>query len=75
MGDRSNKQGMKAFLAVTDNDWFNFLKRQPELDEVNFWQPGGKVQFKALAEPKICGVPIVCQLRAADVHRAYLRSV
>jgi putative restriction endonuclease len=33
---------MQAFLAVTDNDWFDFLSRQPDLDEVNFWTPSGK---------------------------------
>lgn len=33
---------MKAFVAVTDNDWFEFLGSQPELDEVNFWTPSGR---------------------------------
>jgi putative restriction endonuclease len=33
---------MKAFIAVTDNDWFDFLSRRPDLDEVNFWTPSGK---------------------------------
>ncbi|TAM91830.1 hypothetical protein EPN42_02655 [bacterium] len=26
-------------VAVTDWDWFSFLRRQPDIDEVNFWQP------------------------------------
>jgi putative restriction endonuclease len=39
---------VKAFVAVTDNDWFRFLRARPELDEVNFWQPGGGRQFRAL---------------------------
>ena len=26
-------------VAVTDWDWFSFLRRQPGIDEVNFWQP------------------------------------
>ena len=39
---------MKAFVAVTDNDWFDFLRRRPELTEVNFWQPGGGRHFRAL---------------------------
>jgi len=39
---------MKGFVAVTDNDWFAFLSQQPEIDEVNFWQPGGTGQFRAL---------------------------
>jgi len=39
---------MKGFIGVTDNDWFDFLSGQPEIDEVNFWQPGGRSQFKSL---------------------------
>lgn len=39
---------MKAFVAVTDNDWFDFLRQRPELTEVNFWQPGGGRNFRAL---------------------------
>jgi len=26
-------------VAVTDWDWFSLLRRQPGIDEVNFWQP------------------------------------
>ena len=51
---------MKAFVAVTDNDWFEFLRRQPGLIEVNFWQPGGGRQFRAL-EP---GQPLLFKLHA-----------
>ena len=40
---------MKAFVAVTDADWFNFLSQQPGIDEVNFWRPGGTGEFKALS--------------------------
>jgi ATP-binding cassette subfamily F protein 3 len=32
----------KAFVGVTDGDWFEFLSNRPELTEVNFWQPGGR---------------------------------
>lgn len=39
---------MKAYVAVTDLDWFNLLRAIPQLDEVNFWQPGGNRIFKAL---------------------------
>ena len=39
---------MKGFVGVTDNDWYEFLSSQSEIDEVNFWQPGGKGQFRAL---------------------------
>ncbi len=39
---------MRAYVGVTDNDWFNYLSSLPELAEVNFWQPGGNRAFKAL---------------------------
>jgi putative restriction endonuclease len=47
---------VKVYVAVTDKDWFQFLGRLKErreaagdsLDEVNFWQPGGKQLFRAL---------------------------
>jgi len=39
---------LKAFVAVTDFDWFTFLSALPEIDEVNFWQPGGNQVFRAL---------------------------
>lgn len=39
---------MKIFVGVTDRDWYNLLSSQPHLDEVNFWQPSGNRQFKAL---------------------------
>ena len=40
---------MKAFVAVTDRDWYKFLRHRSDLDEVNFWQPGGGRQFRALS--------------------------
>jgi len=40
---------MDLFVGVTDGDWYDLLAGQPALDEVNFWQPGGSHQFKALA--------------------------
>ncbi|NVM23617.1 MAG: HNH endonuclease [Desulfobacterales bacterium] len=39
---------MKAFVGVTDNDWFRFLSELPEIDEVNFWQPSATQRFQAL---------------------------
>ena len=39
---------MKGYVGVTDNDWFNFLSQQPEIGEINFWQPGGRTQFRSL---------------------------
>src|SRR5262245_8605680 len=39
---------MKAFVGITDSDWFSFLASRPDVDEVNFWQPSGATRFKAL---------------------------
>ncbi len=39
---------VKLFVAVTDNDWFRFLRAKPGLTEVNFWQPRGSNVFRAL---------------------------
>lgn len=47
--DLAGSVAMKAYVGVTDFDWFELLSRQAGLDEVNFWQPGGSRQFKALS--------------------------
>lgn len=39
----------KAFVGVTDFDWYEFLSNRSDLSEVNFWQPGGHSRFKALS--------------------------
>ncbi|OGP30243.1 MAG: hypothetical protein A2038_00150 [Deltaproteobacteria bacterium GWA2_57_13] len=39
---------MKLCVGVTDNDWYRFLSQLPNVGEVNFWQPGGSSQFRAL---------------------------
>ncbi|MBM3522867.1 MAG: hypothetical protein FJX57_07905 [Alphaproteobacteria bacterium] len=44
---------MKLFVGVTDSDWFELLRSQPAVDEVNFWQPGGSRQFKTLQEGEL----------------------
>lgn len=38
---------LNLVLAVTDGDWFRYLRERPHLDEVNFWSPGS-APFKAL---------------------------
>ena len=38
---------MNAYVAVTDGDWFRFL-RSLKPEEVNFWRPSGKQGFRAL---------------------------
>jgi putative restriction endonuclease len=39
----------RAFVGVTDFEWYEFLAYRPELTEINFWQPGGRVPFRALS--------------------------
>lgn len=38
---------VKLVIAVTDGDWFELLRKQPELGEVNFWAPSAQ-NFRAL---------------------------
>jgi putative restriction endonuclease len=50
---------MKFYLGVTDNNWFNYLSNiNPE--DVNFWQPGGNLNFRVL-EP---GAPFIFKLKS-----------
>lgn len=35
-------------MGITDWDWFDLLRRTPNLEEVNFWQPSGSRLFRAL---------------------------
>jgi putative restriction endonuclease len=39
---------MRAFVGITDYDWFKTLSAIPNIDEVNFWQPSGSTRFRAL---------------------------
>ena len=53
---------MKAYVGITDGDWFSFLSGRPDLDEVNFWQPKGKNQLRALAP----GEPFLFKLHSSN---------
>jgi putative restriction endonuclease len=53
---------VRAYVAVTDRDWFRFLRGRPDLDEVNFWQPGGTRQFRVLS----VGEPFLFKLHYPD---------
>lgn len=39
---------VKIWIANADSDWFDFLSKQPNLDEVNCWQPSGRQEFHAI---------------------------
>lgn len=49
---------MKLYLGVTDNIWFKYLS-QINPEDINFWQPSGTVNFKALQS----GAPFLFKLR------------
>jgi putative restriction endonuclease len=53
---------MRLRIAVTDNDWFRFLRSLPNVDEVNFWQPSAARAFRAL-EP---GEPLLFKLHSPE---------
>jgi KAP family P-loop domain len=40
---------VRAYVGVTDNDWYRFLAARPEVTEVNFWQPSSGREFRVLA--------------------------
>lgn len=39
---------MKSYIGITDYDWYRLLADRPDLDEVNFWQPSGRREFRTL---------------------------
>jgi putative restriction endonuclease len=53
---------VRFFVGITDRDWFDFLSSRDGLDEVNFWQPSGQQQFRALQT----GEPFLFKLHSPD---------
>lgn len=50
---------MKFYLGVTDNHWYRYLSSiNPE--DINFWQPGGTMNFKVLSP----GEPFLFKLKS-----------
>jgi putative restriction endonuclease len=39
---------VRAYVGVTDGEWYRFLSARPTLQEVNFWQPSGSRGFHAV---------------------------
>ncbi len=39
---------MRAFIGVTDPGWFEFLRSEPDVEEVNFWKPSSETTFRAI---------------------------
>lgn len=50
---------MKGYIGHTDPNWWRFLREHADLDEVNFWRPGGRT-FAALSP----GEPFFFRLKA-----------
>jgi putative restriction endonuclease len=56
---------MRGVLAITDWEWFQFLRAQAELDEVNFWRPSD------LRKPHLdSGTPFIFKLN--EKHGGYV---
>lgn len=53
---------MHFYVGITYRDWFEHVSRIEALDEVNFRQPSGNVQFRALQE----GDPFLFKLHRDD---------
>jgi putative restriction endonuclease len=39
---------VNLYVGIADYDWFRFLSALPRVEEINFWQPGGRTNFRAL---------------------------
>lgn len=50
----------RGYVGLTDPDWYTYLSSLPRVDEVNFWQPHGNREFRALKP----GDPFFFKLRA-----------
>lgn len=50
---------MKFYLGVTDTEWYNYL-RMVNPEDINFWQPGGTLTFKAIER----GAPFLFKLKS-----------
>ncbi|MFI4971040.1 MAG: HNH endonuclease [Hyphomicrobiales bacterium] len=51
---------VKAYVGVTDVDWYRYLAAQPSLHEANFWRPYGAGVFKVLES----GEPFIFKAKA-----------
>ncbi|MEX0719048.1 MAG: HNH endonuclease [Candidatus Paceibacterota bacterium] len=52
---------MKFYIGVTDDNWFHFLAGQ-QPDEVNFWRPRDKSNFRVIEE----GAPFLFKLHSPN---------
>jgi putative restriction endonuclease len=52
---------LRGVIAVTDRGWYDFLREEPGLDEVNFWKPSSRRGVRA---PPF--TPFLFKLRSPD---------
>jgi putative restriction endonuclease len=57
---------VKYWVGVTDFGWYDFLRNEGGIDEVNFWHPSGRRPFAHLPE----GTPFLFKLRRPYHHIA-----
>lgn len=50
---------LKFYIGNTDKQWFDYL-RESSPEDVNFWQPGGKLRFQAIP----AGAPFLFKLKS-----------
>jgi hypothetical protein len=70
---------VQLFVAVTDQSWFDRLSASSPHDEVNFWAPSGRNEFRALQPGELflssCTLPTTSSLEGAySVTRRTYRS-
>ena len=57
---------MHGFIAVTDHEWFRFLRQRGPLDEVNFWRPSDTRTPRRL----VPGTPVIFKLKQVGTTRS-----
>ena len=62
---------VKLYVGITDYEWFRYLSSLPSVEEVNFWQPGGRTNFRVLLYvlPLTCA-PIILMVAGRGVDNA-----
>jgi putative restriction endonuclease len=65
---------VRLFIANTDLAWFNFLSQRQPLDEVNHWQPGGRLRFNALAPGELLVFRLKAPINRIAGYGVFARS-
>ena len=51
--NRDRWKMVSLYVGITDYEWFRYLSALPGVHEVNFWQPRGRTNFKALQQGEL----------------------